>query len=120
MVLNPDKRSFMLFGVKDELQTELVSNNVTIKNSKEEKVLRVILDNIPDFSTHLTSITKKANIKLNPLTRVRKYMTPKQKSFLTSSFIKSKFNYCPLIWMFCSKKALHRLHNIHERSLRQD
>ena len=62
----------MLFGIKDELQTEIVSNNVTIKNSKEEKVLGVILDNIPNFPTHLTSITKKANIKLNPLTRVKK------------------------------------------------
>ena len=33
MVFNPDKCSFMVFGVKDELQ-DLVSDNVTIKNSK--------------------------------------------------------------------------------------
>ena len=38
MVLNPDKCSFMVFGVNDELQTDLVSNNVIIKNSEEEKV----------------------------------------------------------------------------------
>ena len=41
MVLNPDKCSFKLFGVKDELQTDLVSNNVTIKNSKEENGLGI-------------------------------------------------------------------------------
>ena len=34
MVLNPDKCSFILFGVNDELQKELASTNVTIKNSK--------------------------------------------------------------------------------------
>ena len=76
MVLNPDKCSIMLFGVKNELQRGLVSNNVTNKNSKEEKLLGINFDNTINFSTHLISITKKANIKLNPLTRVQKYMTP--------------------------------------------
>lgn len=37
MILSPDKCSFMLSTVKDELQTDFVSNNVTIKISKEEK-----------------------------------------------------------------------------------
>ena len=37
MVLNPDKCSFMLFRVKDELQTDLVSHNVCSNNSKEKK-----------------------------------------------------------------------------------
>ena len=32
--------------------------------------------------------------------------------------IKSNFNYCPLVWMFCSGTANRRINNIHERSLR--
>ena len=44
-------------------------------------------------------------------------MTPEEKT-LTSSFIKSQFNYYSLIWMFCLKKALHRWNNIRETSLR--
>ena len=43
MVLNPDKCSSMVFGVNDELQTDLVSNNVIIKNSEEEKVLGITI-----------------------------------------------------------------------------
>ena len=74
MVLNPDKCNFILFDVKDELQTDLVSN-VTVKNSKEEKVPGITLDSELDFSMHLTSIIEKANIKLNALTRVRKYVS---------------------------------------------
>ena len=31
MVLNPDKRSFILLGVDDELQTNLVCGNKTLK-----------------------------------------------------------------------------------------
>ena len=37
MVLNPDKSSFMLLGVDDELQTNLVRGNETLKNSKQKK-----------------------------------------------------------------------------------
>ena len=67
----------MLLGVKDELQADLVSN-VSIKKSKEEKVQGITFDNKLDLSTYLTSITKKANKKLNALTRVQKPMTPEQ------------------------------------------
>ena len=60
MVLSADKCSFMLSGVKDELQTDLVSNSVTIKDSKEENELGITFDSNLDFSTHLISIAKKA------------------------------------------------------------
>ena len=36
-------------GVKDELQTDLVSSNITVKNSKEENVLGITFDNKLDF-----------------------------------------------------------------------
>ena len=36
MVLNPDRCSFTLLDITDELETDLASN-VIIKNSKEEK-----------------------------------------------------------------------------------
>ena len=107
----------MLFGVKDELQIDLVSKNVTTRNCKEVKVLRITFDNKLNSSLHLTSITKKTNIKLNTLTRFQKYVTLEQKTFSSVSFMKSQFNYCPLICLYCLKEALHRLNNIHERFL---
>ena len=32
--------------------------------------------------------------------------------------IKSQFNYCPLVWMFCSRQSNKLITKIHERSLR--
>ena len=78
MVLNLDKFSFILFGLKVELQTDLLSNNVTI--TKRRKVVGITYDNKLDFSTQLPSITKKANIKLKTLTRVQKYITQSKRS----------------------------------------
>ena len=80
MVLNPDKCSFMLLGVDDELQTNLACGHETLKNRKQEKVLGVTIGNRLNFATHLLHITKNANIKFNALTRFKKYMTTDQKN----------------------------------------
>ena len=80
MALNPNKCSFMLLGVDDELQTNLVCGNETLKNSKQEKVLGVTIDNKLNLATYLSNITKDANIKFNSLTRVQKYMITDKKN----------------------------------------
>ena len=59
MVFNPDKCSFMSLGVDDEPQTNLVCGNETLKNSKKEKVLRVIIDNKLNFEMNPSNITNK-------------------------------------------------------------
>ena len=83
MVLNRDKcpkgQTLVFFIIFDK---HLVSNIVTIKKSKVEKVLEVTFDSKLDFSPHLNSFTKRANIKLNVITRLQIYMTPEQKTFL--------------------------------------
>ena len=70
----------MLLGVDDQFQTNLVCGNEAFKNSKQEKVLGVTIDNKLNFATHLSNITKNANIKFNALIRVQKYMTTDKKS----------------------------------------
>ena len=83
MVLNPDKCAFMLLGVDDELQTNLACGNETLKNSTQEKVLGVTIDNKLSFATHLSNITKNSNIKFNALSRVQKYMiTDPKKTYI--------------------------------------
>ena len=64
------------------------------------------------------NICKTANKKLNVLSRINHYMKQNQKEILLSSFIISHFSYCPLIWMFCSKKSTKKINAVHERSLR--
>ena len=116
----------MLLGVGVLLQTNLACGDEILKNTKQEKVLGVTLDKF-NFVTHLLNIIKNVNKKFNALTRVQKYMTTdKKKNF--SSFIKLQFYYpsllnhnlayYSLIWMFCIKRTLRRISNIHERCLR--
>ena len=67
MVRNPEKRSFMLLGVDDILQTNLVCGDQILEKAMQEKVLGVTLDNKLNFATHFLNITKNAN-KFNTLT----------------------------------------------------
>ena len=81
----------MLLRADDSLQTSLVCVDEIHKNTKQEKVLGVTLDNKLNFATHLSNITKNVNKKFNALTRVQKYMTTDQKKLLFFCFIKSQF-----------------------------
>ena len=41
-----------------------------------------------------------------------------KKRLIMKSFIESKFSYCPLIWMFCSRKMNRKINHIHQRAIR--
>ena len=39
-------------------------------------------------------------------------------TLLLKSFFESQFKYCPLSWMFYSRKTNNRINKLHERALR--
>lgn len=90
--------------------------NEALKNSKQE-IVAVTINKKLNYARHLLNITKITNTKFNTLTRVQKCMITVQKSIIFSSFMKSQFFYCPLIWIFCTKVSIGRISNIHERCL---
>ena len=107
MILGDDKQTFGPFCQDNK-----------IKYNQEEKVLEVTIDNKLNFTSHVKKLTKKANQKLHALTRVRHYMDCDKNKLRFSSFVKSHFRYCPLIWMFYPKLSIGRINNVHDKSLR--
>ena len=57
MVRKPEKRSFMLLGIDDPLQTNLVCGDQILEKTIQEKLLGATLDNKLNFATHLLNIT---------------------------------------------------------------
>ena len=55
---------------------------------------------------------------MNALTRVAQYMNLAQCRSIMKAFICSQFGYCPLVWMFHSRKMNNRINSLHERALR--
>ena len=60
----------------------------------------------------------RASRKLSALTRIVKFMNLQQRKTLMKSFVISQFNYCPLLWMFHSRKLNNKINKLHERALR--
>ena len=69
------------------------------------------------FDDHVASLCKKASQTLNALTRVVQYMNLAQRRSVMKAFICSQFGYCPLVWMFHSRKINNRVNSLHERAL---
>ena len=67
---------------------------------------------------HVISLWKKAGRKLAVLARLCKFMSFKQERILMKIFAESQFGYCPLIWMFHSRKVNSKINHLQERSLR--
>ena len=49
---------------------------------------------------------------------MKKLMDFKEKEILFNSFIYTNFNYCPLVWHFCSSKSVYKTEKIQNRTLR--
>ena len=67
---------------------------------------------------NVSSLCKKASQKLNTLSRIASCMKFDQRRLILNSFITSNFSYCPIVWMFHSRKLNERINHIHERALR--
>ena len=84
-------------------------------NAKQE--IKLTLPNSLKCDTHINNICTKTNQKLSVLCRIGNILNLQQRRIF-KSFFESEFKYCPLIWMFCSRKANDKINKLHERALR--
>ncbi|MCP3925999.1 MAG: hypothetical protein GY714_25840 [Desulfobacterales bacterium] len=120
MILNGRKCKFMILEAKNNRPNKAIMtiNNNPLEEVNEAKLLGVTLDSQLSFEKHIKIICKNAGKKLSALARLAPYLDQTKKILLMKTFILSYFNYCPLIWMFCSRKSNNLINSIHERALR--
>ena len=115
MKLNTEKCHLLLFG-KNRDKLSLTIGDEVITESKEEKLLGVIIDNKLPFKSHVTALCKKANQKLHALSRISSYVDKEKLRQIMKAFSLSQFNYCPLIWMFSDRQMNNRINRTHEKA----
>ena len=93
-------------------------DNAKIENSKFEKLLGVTLDSRLTFEKHIQQICGKASSKLKALARIAPFMNIEKRKILMNAFFNAQFSYCPLTWMFHSRKLNNKINKLHERCLR--
>ena len=93
--------------------------NEFIESEDSVKLLGVTIDSKLRFKKHVTDLIKKGNQKLHALARISQYLCKDKLKLIMRTFIESRFNYCPLIWMFHSRTLNSKINKLHERAVRQ-
>ena len=115
MVANADKRHFLLTTLEEVIAK--IENEI-LKNSLREKLLEIVIDNKLIFKSHEENLCKKVKQNLHGLARIANFMDISKKRSIMNAFALSQLSYCPLKWMFHSRKLNHRINKIHECTLR--
>ena len=114
--MNTDKCHLLVPGHDNDVKIKVGMED--IPGEKSVKLLGITINNNLDFDEHVANLCKKASQKLFALARIAPYMETSKLRILMKSFIEAQFSYCPLIWMYHSRKLNNRINRIHERALR--
>ena len=120
MIVNPEKFQAIIFNrrPKDKNTYTLNFDNKEIQTSPNVVLLGIEIDNNLTFKKHIYELVKKAGGQLNFLSRQRKFLNQDAKRIVIESFVLANFNYCPLVWHFCSCDSMKKLERIQERAFR--
>ena len=118
MQANPDKYQAIVFGRKNDLPRHFTIKGYNVQCVENVKLLGVEIDRKLLFDEHVLSICKKASRQINAVMRLSKVLDISVKENIFSSFIKSTFSYCPLVWMFCGHRNIRKLDRLQHRALR--
>ena len=114
MVVNPDKFQSIIISKLGKLKEsyELLIDDHKIDSENSITLLGIKIDNKLNFEKHITAVCQKASCQLNALPRIHQYIG------FQDSFIFSNFNYCRLVWHFCSIALSKKTEKIQERAFR--
>ena len=120
MIVNPEKFQAIIFNrrLKDENTYTLNFDNKVIQTSSEVVLLGIEIDNNLKFKKHIHQLVRNAAGQLNFLSRQSKFLNHDAKRIVIESFVLANFNYCPLVWHFCSCESMRKLERIQERAFR--
>ena len=94
-----------------------IDDGFKINLSSEVTLLGIHIDEQLKFDSHIDKVCKIAAIQLNAIKRLARFMGSKERMVMVDSFVLCRFNYCPLIWLFCSNASQKKLEKVNERPL---
>ena len=95
--LNPEKCHFISIEKVTHGEDVFYYDKRTLKNSNEEEILGVTIDRKLTFHQHIKKMCRKAGQKLSVLLKFPSYLIRTNGRHYTSTMVKSKLNYCPLV-----------------------
>lgn len=119
MQANPGKFQGLAVGTKTHAMRPTFNiKGADIECTDETKLLGITFDYKLNFDSHISTLTKKIGRQINVLKRIGQYLPISCRKTIYQCFIKSNFNFCPIIWHFCSAANTKKLERLNYRALR--
>jgi len=120
MIVNPEKFQSIIIDRKGQTNnpTKLVIDGKEIYSENSVTLLGIEIDSKLNFNKHISKLCNKCAGILNALCRIKRFLGFNERKILVNSFIYGNFNYCPLVWHFCTKESSFKIENIQKRALR--
>ena len=119
MQANPDKFQAIAFGSKQVTQEPCFEvRGSTIQWDSEVKLLGVEIDSGLNFDKHVSALCRKAGNQINVLKRLGKILPFACRKVIYHTFIRSMFNFCPIVWHFCSITNTRKIEKVNYRALK--
>ncbi len=115
MQSNPSKFQSIFFGTTPPCDISV--DNIVIKPTGIIKLLGVSVDSHLKFSQHISDICTKAGRNLNAVKRLARCLPTNVRLLLYKTYISCHFNFCPLVWHFCSQSDTDKLELLQYRAL---
>ena len=80
--------------------------------------INTYIDNKLNFHEHVSKLCNKAGKQAQVISRLSRVLSGSNKMLLYSSFVECYFNYCCLIWHFCSNANTYKLEKLQKRALK--
>ncbi len=102
MKVNPDMFRCILHSKIPDPEFCISLGDTVIAQSTQWTSWGIVIDDKLTFHQHVKKITSNEALKLNALWRKSKWLDPEVKLDYGMTFVLNSFQYCPLVWYFCS------------------
>ena len=82
-------------------------------NIGKDLILGITIDRDLKFDKHVLKSCSNANQKLSALSRMEKLLSFNKRRTLFKAFVEFQFKYCPIVWMFHSRRTNNKLNKLH-------
>ena len=95
MIINIDKLpAIFLSKIDNSVSHKLNIYDNNTETTKSVKLLGIEIDHPLRFNRHISTLCPEAEMQLNILSRLRRFMGNAKKNAIMNSFIYANFNYC--------------------------
>ena len=108
----------MFLGKKLDAKLHQNMNGKISPGDDQVNLLSVKIDSNLNFNSHTKEICGKVNQDTSALSRLRDYFSEKKARLLLNTIVMSNFQYCPLIWLFCSKATNNLINRTTKHAMR--